>query len=122
MKKRYRKVHINIRLFPEEKSILEAKAKGQGVSMSDYLRDAILFGEVRKEEHFFTHEQYKKLRYELNRIGNNVNQIAALSNRKKSTGREAILELRKDYYELEHLYIDTFLQSDNADEEEEEDM
>lgn len=45
----------------------------------------------------------------MNRIGNNINQIAYNSNLKKSTGNKEIKELQKKYYDLLTLYSDTFL-------------
>lgn len=50
-----------------------------------------------------------KLLYEINRIGNNINQIAYNSNLIKSTGKQEIKELKLQYENLLQLYTDTFV-------------
>lgn len=117
-KHRYRMERFGIRLFDEEKKILEMKAAEQGMSRTEYIRDLILFGEVKTtKKKILTDEKFKKLLYEINRIGNNINQIAYNSNLKKSTGREEIKELSEKYDSLLQLYSDTFLYPDNENDE-----
>ena len=107
---RYRKERFGMRLFPEEMRILEKKAAAQGVSKTDYIRDLILFGNVRETKRkILSDENFQKLLYEINRIGNNINQIAYNSNLKKSTGKEEIKALSESYDSLLQLYSDTFL-------------
>lgn len=109
-KHRYRKERFGMRLFPEEMRILEKKAAAQGVSKTDYVRDLILFGNVREtKRNILSDENFQKLLYEINRIGNNINQIAYNSNLKKSTGKEEIKALSESYDSLLQLYSDTFL-------------
>lgn len=112
---------INVRLFGEEWNILETKARIASKSKSDYIRDLILYSEV-KTQPLLNDEQFRKLLYETNRIGNNINQIAYNSNLKKSTGKEEIEGLREQYYSLLSLYEDTFLypesEGENGDNEE----
>lgn len=107
-KNRGRSKAVYVRLYAEEWDILERKAKIVGKSKSDFLRDIILLGEVR-EKPVWQDENFKRLLYEINRIGNNINQIAYNSNLKKSTGREEIYSLREQYESLLSLYEDTFL-------------
>ena len=113
---RSRYKQMNIRLFGEEMNILEAKAKIADKTKSDYLRDLILFSEV-KSKSVWKDENFKRLLYEINRIGNNINQIAYNSNLKKSTGREEIYSLREQYENLLSLYEDTFLYPESEGEE-----
>ena len=112
---------VYVRLFQEEWNILEKKARLIGKTKSDYLRDIILLGEV-KEKPVWRDENFKRLLYEINKIGNNLNQIAYNSNLKKSTGREEIYALREQYESLLSLYEDTFLYPEsevkNGDDEE----
>ena len=107
---RYRSKQFLLHLFPEEMEILERKAATHEMSKTEYLRDLILFGGVREtKREILSDENFKKLLYELNRIGNNINQIAYNSNLKKSTGREEIKALSESYDTLLQLYSDTFL-------------
>ena len=105
---RGRSKQINIRLFGEEWNILETKARLAGKSKSDFIRDLIVLSEV-KSNTILKNENFRQMLYELNRIGNNINQIAYNSNLKKSTGNKEIKELQKKYYDLLTLYSDTFL-------------
>lgn len=99
---------INIRLFKEESNILEYKAELAGKSKSDFVRDLILLSSVETKS-ILTDKNFQKLLYEINRIGNNINQIAYNANLKKSTGKEEINGLREQYSVLLSLYEDTFL-------------
>lgn len=101
-KERYRKRDFHVMLFDEEMQILEEKAKSFGMNKTEYVRDMIIRGEVSSDRKadIVSDEKYKELLYEVNRIGNNLNQIAYNSNLKKSTGREEIAGLKKLYEEL----------------------
>ena len=80
-KKRYRNNRFEIRLFDEEVEILENKAKIQGLSKTEYIREIILYSEIKdNKRNILSDENFKKLLYEINRIGNNINQIAYNSN------------------------------------------
>lgn len=107
---RYRTKRFEITLFDEEAAILKRKAEEYGASKTEYLRDMILFGFVRKSKRdLLSDEKFNKLLYELNKIGNNINQIAYNSNLKKATGKEEIAGLTEQYDSLLSLYEDTFL-------------
>ena len=109
-KKRYRNNRFEIRLFDEEVEILENKAKIQGLSKTEYIREIILYSEIKDtKRNILSDENFKKLLYEINRIGNNINQIAYNSNLIKSTGREEIKNLKEQYENLLQLYTDTFV-------------
>lgn len=112
---------LKIRLFPEEEELLERKARIAGKNKSDYIRDFILYSEVRSRP-IWQDENFRQLLYEINRIGNNINQIAYNSNLKKSTGHEEIYALREQYEALLSLYEDAFIypesEVENGDNEE----
>lgn len=109
-KKRYRNNRFEIRLFDEEVEILEDKAKAQGLSKTEYIREIILYSEVKESRrNILSDTKFMKLLYEINRIGNNINQIAYNSNLIKSTGKQEIKELKLQYENLLQLYTDTFV-------------
>lgn len=117
-KKRYRNIRLDVRLFEEENAILEQKARAKGVNKSDYICDLIFDSEVTTgNKQILQDENFKKLLYELNRIGNNINQIAYNSNLKRSTGREEIEALVVDYETLSALYLEAFLLPDDEETE-----
>lgn len=96
--------------------MLEKKAAAHGMSKTDYVRDLILFGNAKEtKQNILSDEKFLKLLYEINRIGNNINQITYNSNLKKSTGKEEIKALPKSYDSLLQLYSDTFLYPKSED-------
>lgn len=105
---RFRDKQLIVRLSKQEYDILQVKAEIADKSKSDFVRDIALYGEI-KSKPIWYNVDFKKLLYEINRIGNNLNQIAYNSNLKKSTGREEIYALREQYESLLSLYEDTFL-------------
>ena len=109
--KRGRTKGFFVRLYDEEMNILEHKANAAGKSKSDYIRDFILFSEV-KIRPIWQDANFKHLIYELNRIGNNINQLAYNSNLTKSTGREEIQGLKEQYEALLSLYEDSYIYPD----------
>jgi len=79
-----------LRLSPQEKEELEARADRAGLSLSEYLRRRALGKKIQ------TQIEGKALK-EMNRIGVNLNQIARAANRGDlvdQQAREAIKELR----------------------------
>ena len=96
---RKRKNLFTLRLFDEEIAILDAKADEAGMNKSDFLRNMILFGAAH-ERTAFSKEDSKALIYELNRIGNNINQLAYLSNASHSVCDGNFEQLINDYFEL----------------------
>ena len=79
-----------LRLSPQEKKELEARADRAGLTLSEYLRRRAFGRKVQ------TQIEGKALK-ELNRIGVNLNQIARAANRGELVGQqatEAIKELR----------------------------
>ena len=100
---RYRKRKVYLRLFDEEFQMLEDQCEKFSMSKSEFLRNCILFGGIYSSEKM-DKEDLKKFLYELNRIGNNVNQIAYNTNSKKSTDREDMLKLTEEFKSFMKLY------------------
>lgn len=99
-KDRIRTDQFKLTLLPEERAMLEKNSFELGLSKADYLRRLIMYGGI--VGRFFTmdKEQGKQLLYEINRIGNNINQIAYNTNAKMYAGNSDWQELRKNYFEL----------------------
>ena len=72
---RNRKNGFFVYMLDEEKQVLEKKAEKANMSKSEYIRNVILFGAARRATKFST-EDTREIIYELNRIGNNINQRA----------------------------------------------
>ena len=94
---RIRKKQFHLSLLEEEMQILSDKAKTAGMSKTEFLRNVILFGSARGRTNF-TREDAKSLIYELNRIGNNINQIAYQANVNCAVNKNDFHALT-DYYD-----------------------
>lgn len=69
---RYRPTRIAVRLTENEKKYIQKKAQFANKSISEYCRDALIDGVIIKLDT----SEIMKVTTELNRIGNNINQIA----------------------------------------------
>lgn len=98
-RKRYFKVH----LLDEELEILKAKADEAEMNKSEYIRNMIMFGAAH-ERTVFSKKDSETLIYEINRIGNNVNQIALVANTYKIVDEYEFQNLYQSYLELLSLY------------------
>ena len=94
---------IRVKVFEEELKILEDQCEKFSMSKSEFLRNCILFGGIYSQEKM-NKEELKKFLYELNRIGNNINQIAYNTNSKKSTDKEDMLQLTEEFKSFMKLY------------------
>ncbi|BDE10918.1 hypothetical protein AJ89_14365 (plasmid) [Lactococcus cremoris subsp. cremoris IBB477] len=78
-KNRKRKVHLNFYVNPDEEFIIREKAASCHKNLSDYLRMISIKGAI-YEVNFHEPDEFSKqlsqLRFEFNRIGNNINQVA----------------------------------------------
>jgi hypothetical protein len=70
-------------LLPEEKALLEKNAFELHLSKADYLRKIILYGSIVGQHPVIDKATGEKLLYEVNRIGNNINQIAYNTNARR---------------------------------------
>ena len=99
-KDRIRTEQFRFTLLPEESAMLTKNAFEHGLSKADYLRKMILLDSVLENFWTMDKEQGKELLYELNRIGNNINQIAYNTNSQRYASGKDWQELEKSYYEL----------------------
>lgn len=100
---RKRKRKLNVYLLDEELEILNAKADEADMSKSDYIRNMILFGAAH-ERTLFSKKDTASLLYELNRIGNNINQIAYRANANKIIDERDFQNMYDNYMELLSTY------------------
>ncbi|ADZ84857.1 plasmid mobilization protein [Cellulosilyticum lentocellum] len=63
---------ISFRVSDYERKLVQSKVKKSGIRMSDFCRHAVLGKEIR------TFKGLDKCSYELNKIGNNLNQLTVL--------------------------------------------
>lgn len=107
-KDRYRTRQIHIRLDEEEYAILQAKSAEAEMTASDAIRWLIKLGRIYPRQLDDNtqklvdelHDFYKKSIYEINKIGNNINQIAWNTNGKYQTEK---YELKMAYEEVMRL-------------------
>ena len=83
-KDRVRTEQFRFTLLPEENAMLTKNAFEYGLSKADYLRKLILAEALTGKQWHMDRDQAKQLIYEVNRIGNNVNQIAYNTNAVRS--------------------------------------
>lgn len=100
---RKRKRKLNVYLLDEEWEVLQAKKDEAGISQSDYIRNMILFGAAH-ERTLFSKKDTENLLYELNRIGNNINQIAYRANANKTIDERDFQDMYNNYTELLSVY------------------
>lgn len=91
-------------LLPEESAMLTKNAYEYGMSKAEYLRKLILAESLSGKQWHMDKEQAKELIYEVNRIGNNVNQIAYNTNVKRFASNADWAELQKNYHKLMALF------------------
>lgn len=94
-------------LSDKELNILEENMKAIGVkNKSEYFRDMVLKGE--KIVINFDYANMDKLVFELNKIGNNLNQIAKVTNEKRNIFNPEILELQNLMTQVNKIVADEF--------------
>lgn len=106
-RQRYFKVH----LLDEELAILDAKADEADMTKSEYIRNIIMFGAAH-ERTVFSKKDAEALLYEINRIGNNINQIAYRANSNKQIDERDFVSMYDNYMELLAAY-DKFIRGNS---------
>ena len=91
---------VGIKVSPTERAELEAAAKEVGSRLSDYVRDLCLGRQAPVVAATRRNPVAKQLIYELNAIGNNLNQLARLANTHdrlpaRADLKEALLSVKK---------------------------
>lgn len=100
---RRRNRKLNVYLLDEEWEILNAKADEAEMTKSDYVRNMIIFGAAH-ERTMFSKADTKALIFELNRIGNNLNQIAYQANLSRNIDDRDFQSLYASYVDLLSAY------------------
>ena len=86
---------ISIWLSESELELFGRKCKELGISKSQYIRNCILYGSTVKKT-LLSDERADRIIYEMNRIGNNINQIARFVNKEHTVGSD-------DYERIQNL-------------------
>ena len=94
-KNRNRNVGFHFFLSEQEAELFEKKTKELGISKSQYIRNCILYGSTVKKT-LLSDERADRIIYEMNRIGNNINQIARFVNKEHTVGSD-------DYERIQNL-------------------
>lgn len=108
---RKRKKGICFYLLEEEYEILQSKLIEANMTQSDFLRNMILFGAAH-ERTMFSKKGERDLIREINRIGNNLNQIAVKANSSKIVDKVDFEKLYNNYLELLGTF-DNFARGEN---------
>lgn len=101
---RLRNHQLRVWLVDEEKQLLVKNAYELGLSQSEYVRQLIVYGGLIGRQWTMDEDQGKQLLYELNRIGNNLNQIAYNTNAKKYASNEDWKNVKENYFEFLSLF------------------
>lgn len=103
-KKRYRDKEIKFFVTDNELQMIDQKAAVAELDRSKYLRKIAIEGFIIKRD--FT--QVEQLVYEINKIGNNINQVARRANEIDFVNRGEISYLKKQldaiYNQIEKFY------------------
>ncbi|MBC2002487.1 MobC family plasmid mobilization relaxosome protein [Listeria booriae] len=101
MTNRKRNMELKFRVTEEEKAFIELKMKEAGITNREaYLRKMAIDGAIVVSNHTET----KRLILELNKIGNNINQMTHVANRNKHISQEdieTIKELMQNIWQLQ---------------------
>lgn len=108
-KNRYRSKKISIWLSDDELELFEKKISEIGISKSDYIRNCILYGSTIKKTNF-SDDKADRIVYEMNRIGNNVNQIARYVNKEHEASQTDMIELQRLVNDLNCIIMDMVLE------------
>jgi len=94
---RKRPVPFYFMLTETEYESLKTKAEDLGISKNEYARSCIFETKIPQ----INKKDFKDLRFELNRIGNNLNQLTRNSNMGKDVDREELRKLRESFDDIE---------------------
>lgn len=107
-----RNAKICVRLNDSELKKIVAEADEQGVDLSKYVRYKLLADSEKSKYNTTYISCIRQLVYEINRIGNNVNQIAYQMNALRYDAGY-VSELRKNFETCERLILNFVLQEEN---------
>lgn len=90
---------FQVYLYDKELEYLTQKAFDANMSKSEFIRKIILYGSA-VERTNFTREDARSINYELNRIGNNINQLAYQANIRGNVTRNDFEILKNEFHDL----------------------
>jgi len=94
---RERKIQLHVRLDEAEMAIVNEKFKASNhKTRSEFIRQLILYGMVFKVDY----NELQEMNYQLEKIGNNINQIAHRMNSQKNVYRSDVEEVKKRLDEI----------------------
>lgn len=95
---RKRKIQKKIYVDENESELIKRKMeKANKENFGAFAREILLTGEI----NLINFDEIKKLRYELNRIGNNINQIVKRANEDGKVEKSQLVEILKFQNQLE---------------------
>lgn len=95
---RKRKIQKKIYVDENENELIRRKMeKANKENFGAFAREILLTGEI----NLINFDEIKKLRYELNRIGNNINQIVKRTNEDGKVEKSQLVEILKFQNQLE---------------------
>lgn len=100
-RKRLRNKKIHIWVSESEDKVIKEKAEYCNLTVSDFIRNSAINGAIINMET----DNITKAIYEINKIGVNINQIAAKINRDNCVFESDFLSLKKDMENLTDKYI-----------------
>jgi hypothetical protein len=95
-----RNLRKSIRLNQSEFAMIQLKLENSNITFSDYAREIIVNGKVKITQSSINQD----LLYELNRIGNNLNQISKYVNQEKSLDIQVLQTLVSIEKEIKKLH------------------
>ena len=93
---------LSLRLTEEEKEKIREKAEQASLSISDYARAVLLSTKNIRRKQKMDCEAIKRLVYEINKIGVNLNQIA----RKINTSRDIDIQVLESLRNMEYALVE----------------
>ena len=98
--KRFRNKKRTFRLTEKENELLNLKIKSSPYdNFQNYARHMLLTGEI----HYVDYSELKELKWEINKIGNNINQVVKLANQFEEISQEDIEGLLETIQKVEIL-------------------
>ena len=105
-----RSEELHFRITPTEKKEIEEKAKLVGKSVANYLIS------LSQNQRIVVAKKLPKLIYEINKIGVNVNQIAAVANSQGYVNKEMLIKVGDDLQKVVDLLQQILEEVYNTDE------
>lgn len=101
-------IQLKVWISEKESELLDQKISKLGITKSQYVRNCILYGSTVKKT-MFSDEKADRIIYEMNRIGNNINQIAHFVNMEHTVAPDDFERIRKLVNALNDLLMDEVL-------------